>query len=396
MNKRNYRIIISTFTAVCMAAGVLLAGCSSENAVSPGVSASSVQAQTQQQTQLQSQLQQTESQPQSQAESQTAPQTGSQTEPAGGLQKETQENQQANPVAQSEQETAAGASDVSREESTGENGKRFVNDYNASDKSYTASDNFISPKENREYGQTLTVDYYSTTLGTVRQADVILPYGYDTARSYPVLYLLHGMGGNNKSWSDMGVKYIVQNVHYENGVKDMIVVCPNCHVSSDVVDNGSNYRSILPGYERFEQELLNDLMPYINSNYSAATGRNNTAIAGYSLGGRCALSIGFKHQDMFGYIGTFSTAGGVIPSGNSKNASSAQLPNGFEINPEYGDFNLLFMNVGESDGVCGHTSYEYDEELTKRGIKHIFYEMEGDHEGSVWQNGLYNFVKRIF
>ena len=72
------------------------------------------------------------------------------------------------------------------------------------------------------------------------------------------------------------------------------------------------------------------------------------------------------------------------------------IPNGFEINPEYGDFNLLFMNVGESDGVCGHTSYEYDEELTKRGIKHIFYEMEGDHEGSVWQNGLYNFVKRIF
>lgn len=360
MRKQNYRIIILSIITFCMATEVLLTGCTSKRKVS--------------QTESQAQLQQIESQVQLQ---QTNVQSQSQTEP----------------VAQSVEETA---SNVSNEDSTGANGMRFVNDYNAADKTYAASDNFISPKENRQYGQTYTVDYYSTTLGAVRQADVILPYGYDASHSYPVLYLLHGMGGNNKSWSDMGVKYIVQNVHYENGVKDMIVVCPNCHVSSDVVDNGSNFRSILPGYELFEQELLNDLMPYINSHYKTATNRNNTAIAGYSLGGRCALSIGFRHQDMFGYIGTFSTAGGIIPSENNRNFLNVQLPNGFEINPNYGDFNLLFMNVGSSDGVCGHTSYEYDEELTKRGIKHIFYEMEGDHEGSVWQNGLYNFVKRIF
>ena len=63
---------------------------------------------------------------------------------------------------------------------------------------------------------------------------------------------------------------------------------------------------------------------------------------------------------------------------------------------EYGDFPMLFINVGETDGICGNSCRFYDEALTARGIKHIFYEMEGDHEGSVWQNGLYNFVKRIF
>lgn len=93
---------------------------------------------------------------------------------------------------------------VSGEKTLGDTGKTFVNDYNPSDRSYAASDNYISPKGNRQYGTTTTVEYYSSTLGTTRKADVILPYGYDASKSYPVLYMLHGMGGSNKSWSDMG------------------------------------------------------------------------------------------------------------------------------------------------------------------------------------------------
>ena len=274
----------------------------------------------------------------------------------------------------------------------GDTGRPFVNDYDSSDRTYDASDNYISPKGNRGYGETYTVSYYSSTIGAMRNADVILPYGYNHASSYPVLYMLHGMGGNNKSWSDMGVKYIVQNLHYENNVPDMIVVCVDCFVST-AVQSEVAISEMGRAYDRVENELINDLMPYINTHYSTKTGRGNTAIAGYSLGGRGALAIGFKHQNEFGYIGAFSAASGVIPNGSGRSVLSTQMSD-FVL--EYGDFPMLFINVGETDGICGNSCRFYDEALTARGIKHIFYEMEGDHEGSVWQNGLYNFVKRIF
>lgn len=281
---------------------------------------------------------------------------------------------------------------VTGEKTLGDTGRTFVNDYNPSDRSYAASDNYISPKGNMQYGTTTTVEYYSSTLGAMRKADVILPYGYDASKSYPVLYMLHGMGGSNKSWSDMGVKYIVENVHYENGVPDMIIVCVDCFVST--LDQGSvSIREMGPAYDLTDSEIMNDLMPYINSNYSTKTGRSNTAIAGYSLGGRNALAIGFRHQDQFGYIGAFSAASGVIPNPSGRSVLTNLLDD-FVL--DYGDFPMLLINVGETDGICGDTCRFYDDALTQRGIKHIFYEMEGDHEGTVWQNGLYNFVKRIF
>lgn len=278
------------------------------------------------------------------------------------------------------------------EKPLGDTGKPFVNDYDPSDRTYAASDNYISPKGERGYGETITVSYYSSTLGIMRNADVILPYGYTASSSYPVLYMLHGMGGNNKSWSDMGVKYIVQNLHYENNVPDMIVVCVDCFVST-ADQSEVAFTEMGRAYDRVEYEIINDLMPYVNANYSTKTGRSNTAVAGYSLGGRGALAIGFKHQDMFGYIGAFSAASGVIPNPSGSRVLSTQME---DFVTEYGDFPMLLINLGETDGVCGDACRFYDEALTERGIKHIFYEMEGDHEGTVWQNGLYNFVKRIF
>lgn len=147
---------------------------------------------------------------------------------------------------------------VTGEKTLGDTGRTFVNDYNPSDRSYAASDNYISPKGNRQYGTTTTVEYYSSTLGAMRKADVILPYGYDASKSYPVLYMLHGMGGSNKSWSDMGVKYIVENVHYENGVPDMIIVCVDCFVST--LDQGSvSIREMGPAYDLTDSEIMNDL-----------------------------------------------------------------------------------------------------------------------------------------
>lgn len=286
----------------------------------------------------------------------------------------------------------SGKSDVTQEIDS-ETGMILINDYNPDDRDFRPSDNFISPKDNRLYGETLTVDYYSSALGHNRQADVILPYGYDAKNSYPVLYMLHGLGGNNKSWSDMGVKYIVQNNHYENGVPDMIVVCVSCYVN-DGGEGNQSYSMIVPSYDRVEGEILNDLMPYINTHFSTKTGRDNTAIAGYSLGGKEAIGIGFKHQDMFGYIGGFSSAGGVIPK-EGRRYSEPMLED-FVLDPQYGDFLLLFLNVGINDGVCGEQSTIYSQDFRDRGIKHIYYQMEGDHEGTVWQNGLYNFVKRIF
>jgi len=267
--------------------------------------------------------------------------------------------------------------------------------YDVNDQDYSTPDKFTQENTGLNYGKTVTIQYYSTTTGSNRQADVILPYNYDTEKTYPVLYLLHGMGGNHKMWGDLGAKYIVQNLFYENKAPEMIIVCPNVFTVKSGSESGLSFPEITIGYDAFVDDLMFDLMPYLNQNFSTKTGRDNTAIAGLSLGGRESLYIGFKYPESFGYIGAFSAVGNVVKN-TGLSTYIPQLLDSFTINPQVGKFRTILVNVGTSDDLCRESCIDYDIELTKTKIDHIFFEMPGGHEGSVWQVGLYNFARRIF
>ena len=135
-------------------------------------------------------------------------------------------------------------------------------------------------------------------------------------------------------------------------------------------------------------------MPYIEDKYSVKTGKENTAIAGNSMGGRESLYIAFNHQDKFDYIGLFSSAG-VLKTGKVGGGITPLLDE-LVIDERYGGFEYIFLNVGREDNVCGRVTYEIHDYMNEHGIEHVFYDTDGGHENKVWQNALYNFCKNIF
>ena len=211
---------------------------------------------------------------------------------------------------------------------------------------------------------------------------VFLPAGYDKNKSYPVLYLLHGYGGRHSTWRNKNAHIIIQNLIYFEDVPEMIVVCPDCVVSADENARDENFYETIQYFDLAEKEIVDNLMPYIEDHFNVLTGRENTAIAGNSMGGRNSLAIGFRHQDKFGYIGERYSGG--IP---------ALLD---ELKLDSSQFEFLMLSVGKSDNVCGDVTYALHEYMTGHGINHVFYDVDGEHENKVWQNSLYNFCKNIF
>ena len=137
-------------------------------------------------------------------------------------------------------------------------------------------------------------------------------------------------------------------------------------------------------------------MPYINSHYSVKPGRENTAVAGNSMGGRNALNTAFRHPELFGYVGAFSSARVLGDPDSSGQSAMAPLIREFTVDPSAGNFEMLMLCVGRQDDVCGAETYRIHENMTENGVEHIFYDMEGGHQNTVWQNALYNFGLRLF
>lgn len=169
------------------------------------------------------------------------------------------------------------------------------------------SENPYYMKEHPEfqYSQPETITYDSEVTGTKRHANILLPADYDADRQYPVLYLLHGLDGSHRTWKNKDGHIILQNLTYLYGVPEMIVVFPNSAVNENENTDGLSLREKVEAYDRTEEDLVTSLMPYINSHYSVKPGRENTAVAGNSMGGRNALNTAFRHPELFGYVGAF-------------------------------------------------------------------------------------------
>jgi len=258
---------------------------------------------------------------------------------------------------------------------------------------FTPDENFDTRLEEVTYGKLTYTTYDSATTGRQRKCYVLLPVGYTQEKTYPVLYLLHGIGGDHGEWMGGKPDVVIGNLVAKGQAKDMIVVIPNVRARANDSANPSDVYSMehIAAFDNFSDGLRDDLMPFIAANYSIATGRENTAIAGLSMGGREALYIGLTMPETFGYVGAFCPAPGVLPydvEGGLFTAEEFTLPEGCE--------SLILINTGLNDGVVGAWPMTYSNTLTQNGVENIFYKTEGGHDFTVWKHGLYNFAKRIF
>ncbi len=242
-----------------------------------------------------------------------------------------------------------------------------------------------------EYPEAETITYYSTVTNTNRHANVILPVNYDKNKQYPVLYLMHGLHGSHRTWLNKDADIIIANAIYFYGAKEMIVVLPNSNVNQAESDEGLSINELVKDYDKIKEDMLTCLMPYINEHYSVAPGRDNTAIAGNSMGGRATMDIAFNNQELFGYVGAFSSAVVLPGRYNWRN-----VLDDVKYDPNVEPFKLVMLVVGKTDDVCGICTYDLHDRMLLNGIEHIFYDTTGGHANAVWQNALHNFVVRIF
>lgn len=253
---------------------------------------------------------------------------------------------------------------------------------------------FIKKQVGYEYRAPETITYYSDITDSTRHAMVFLPADYREDKEYPVLYLLHGYGGSHRTWRNKEADIILQNLHYFENVPEMIVVCPNSNINEEESVDGLDFWQSISSFDHTTEELVHNVMPYIEANYPVKQGRENTAVAGNSMGGRNALAAAYTYPELFGYVGAFSSATAVAAANDTSRVKAPlqelKLPEGVE------PFRVLMLAVGKSDDVCGNVTYELNDYMNEEGIEHIFYDMEGGHWTVVWQNALYNFAKKIF
>lgn len=242
------------------------------------------------------------------------------------------------------------------------------------------------------YGSVQKVSYYSSTCQRQRNFNILLPANYSESKQYPVLYAMHGYWQTEDTLIDesdesMRLRQIIGNAIASGEAKDMIVVFPYIYASATQescsgMDDANN-----AAYDNFINELTNDLMPYIESHYSVKTGKDNTAIMGFSMGGRESLYISMKRPDLFGYVGAVCPAPGVSPGLIAKSD--------FQYTDE--SPYLLLLTAGSNDTVVYSTPSGYNDILNNNGVPHIWHYVKGGyHGGNCIRAHIYNFVRAIF
>ncbi len=256
------------------------------------------------------------------------------------------------------------------------------------------------------------ISYESTAIKegvtVTRKAKVVLPKGYTEEKKYPVVYMQHGIGGNETSLYGDKVQNVVWNAIANGDAVEMIVVFPNACANETGSSAGLAFHSKehYEAYDNFVNDLRDCLIPYINENYSTATGRENTAVCGFSMGGRVSLHCGFTLQDTFRYIGAFCPAPGVLENDmNGVHEDGLFTPETFTLQDQYMNDTLVQITAGTNDGVVLDNPKKYSDTLEANGVPHIYYETKGGdankaggggHEAAVYKHGLYNFLRRSF
>jgi enterochelin esterase-like enzyme len=244
---------------------------------------------------------------------------------------------------------------------------------------------FNARRDDIPHGRMEMIEYDSKTVGTRRKMLVYTPPGYTSTTKYPVLYLLHGIGGDETEWQRFTQpENILDNLLADGKAVPMILVFPNGRAQKDDHPTGNMFAHAA-AFANFEGDLLNDVIPAIESRYSTLTDREHRALAGLSMGGGQTLNFGLTHLDRFAWLGAFSSAPNTRPPAElvpDPAAAKAQLK-------------LFWLSCGNKDNLIS-ISQRLHGYLKEHDVPHVWNVDDHAHDPAEWGNNLYHFVGRVF
>jgi enterochelin esterase-like enzyme len=238
------------------------------------------------------------------------------------------------------------------------------------------------------HGEIRIKRYFSAVYNKWRQFYIYTPAGYDNNNGkYPVLYILHGGGEDERGWATQGkTDLILDNLIAEKKAKPMLVVMPDGNV--DMPGFGEN------SLKMFEAELKQCIIPFVEKNYRAETDSKNRALAGLSMGGIQTLYVGVNNTQLFSYLGVFSS-GWIIPMLST--IADAQYDfmkkNVDKINSS---INLFWISVGGKEDIAYNNCQTMIKKFDDMKIKYVYSEYPGGHTWPVWRNNLFKFAPLLF
>lgn len=242
--------------------------------------------------------------------------------------------------------------------------------------------------------------YNSPGLGKTRRITIYTPAGYENSNEkYPVLYLLHGAGGDEEAWISLGrAAQILDNLIAQGKAKPMIVVMPNGNVSQEAAPGESSLGFTKPSMQlpntmdgKFEETFM-DIVNFVENNYRVKAEKKSRAIAGLSMGGFHSLHISRYYPNTFDYIGLFSAA--IMPNENVSSKVYNDVDKTLKIQMENG-YRLYWIGIGKSDFLYKNVA-DYRSKLDKMGMKYTYLETEGGHVWTNWRVYLSQFVPLLF
>ncbi len=260
-------------------------------------------------------------------------------------------------------------------------------------------------KESSRPGNLEHVWYQSDENDMLRRLYVYTPYGYDRLNKkvkYPVLYLLHGGGGDEDAWSTLGrTCQILDNLIAEGKAEPMIVVMPNGNpdqyaaqtLGIPVKQDIRKYDSIFNNYT----SLVDDIVPFIDKSYNTIASRKGRAVAGLSMGGGQSFFIAFNNINKFSNVGIFSSGLiGASAIGGKPFDAEALVPGMLSQPEKFNKFDVIYLSCGEQDGrIDGMQAFR--DTLKAKGYNGVVWEQcPGSHEWMVWRRNLTSFVQLIF
>jgi len=247
------------------------------------------------------------------------------------------------------------------------------------------TDSIAANRPEIPHGKLEMIEYDSKSVGTRRKMQVYTPPGYTPDKKYPVLYLLHGIGGDETEWQRFATPNLLEdNLLADGKAVPMIIVMPNGRAQKDDRPIGNVYATA-PAFAAFEKDLLGDVIPAIESRYSVQKDIEHRALAGLSMGGGQSLNFGLAHLDTFAWIGGFSSAP------NTK-APAELLPDPSIAQEK---LKLLWLSVGNKDGLI-RISQGVHKYLKEKGVPHVWNVDGHAHDPTEWRNNLYYFLQKVF
>ena len=235
------------------------------------------------------------------------------------------------------------------------------------------------------HGEVKLVEYDSKTLGIRRPLRLYLPPNYSSARKYPVLYLQHGLGNTSTEWTQRAAAPIIaDNLIADGKMVPMIIVFPSGNATATPADEKRGDRTQAAYGQPYQEDLLKEIIPFVEANYAAHTDRANRGLAGMSMGAGQALNIGLANLDRFAWIAV------VAPAPNTRPPADL-IPNPAALT----QLQLFWLSVGNRDVLyrVAHGVHTY---ATEQGVPHIWRVDTNAHDTAAMSANFYHFAQKLF